>query len=1350
MYMRVCSSGAMSDKSREERAAIRKAALEWTADVDVAANGGARDGRRVIIAKIVYENFKSYAGVQEVGPFHKNFSAVVGPNGSGKSNVIDGLLFVSGKRAKSLRQSKVSDLIHTSAEHPDLEHARVDVHFVEIHDDGTDTGGDADPETYRVIEGTELIVSRTAHRNNTSKYYVNGRATIFADVSKLLKRCGIDLDHNRFLILQGEVEQISMMKPKGQTVQEEGLLEYLEDIIGSHRFVEPIESAADELEVLNEERAEKLNRVRFVEKEKDSLERAKNEAESYIATDVQLRQQRGRLHQIYRRDAQRQADKAEAGRAAIVEELEAERAKLSGHDAEIRAAEDAVAEARAAHDTVQGELDEAKAEFSAYEARDVRHREDMKHLKDRERKAVAALARERKKLAEAETAQRDAAEEVGKLTSKVAEEEKRLSAEEAKLAEILESLKGETAPLRDALEAKQAELVPLRGAADAAAAALDVAASERDMLAAELAETEGAVAAAEAAVAECEASVAATREELAAVTTEASDADAADAANRKKLEQLTREEAELAQRVRRARAAVEVARSAATDVTARDRVLDALDAARDSGKIKGACGRLGDLGTIDKKYDVAVSTACPALNHYVVETVQAAQQCVALLRDGGLGRATFVILERLGHLVKGAGSSLETPDAVPRLFDLVERAEAKYDTAFYFAMRDTLVAENLDAATRIAVGGKRRWRVVTLTGEVVDASGTMAGGGKRVARGLLGPRNGAVVAKNAKQGGSAASLAEQASALDRDTEALTRTRGEISTLTETLREHKRGAVSRETRGKKLTMRLASLEAALPGLRESLESTRASTLSTDVGPLKKRLAAAEKQVVPLAAAAEKAAALAADAAAVVAGVEARVVAAGGGRMRTQSLLVTEIRSSLDDIRKRIRAAGVAASGAAKRAERASGEAERIDADIADIRTRAGETRAQFEELTKEATSVMERYRAIETRGAEATEQVAAAVKAAENLNAATAGLRRREAALEASLEDVARAVAEAVGKVKYWTAKLEEEREGIEKAIELPGGHTAIGIFARGAGKGTGKDGKDGKDGSGEDDSDDDSDGADEQQQQQQGAKHHQRPSIPELTEDDLLELAREDVQYEITRLEGLLAGAEPNMSAIVLYREREEEWRSRVADLDTITDMRDAQRREYEALRKRRLDSFMGGFSQITLRLKELYQMITLGGDAELELVDSLDPFSEGVVFSVRPPKKSWKNISNLSGGEKTLSSLALIFALHSYAPSPVFFLDEIDAALDFKNVSIVASYIASKRNAQFIVISLRSQSFELADRLVGIYKTHNATKSVAINPRAFVVPPALRAAAAAAAAAANGTNKGQAPLQVN
>eukprot|EP01051_Picozoa_sp_SAG22_P002346 SAG22_NODE_103_length_20175_cov_15.280833_10_plen_172_part_00 len=100
------------------------------------------------------------------------------------------------------------------------------------------------------------------------------------------------------------------------------------------------------------------------------------------------------------------------------------------------------------------------------------------------------------------------------------------------------------------------------------------------------------------------------------------------------------------------------------------------------------------------------------------------------------------------------------------------------------------------------------------------------------------------------------------------------------------------------------------------------------------------------------------------------------------------------------------------------------------------------------------------------------------------------------------------------------------------------------------------------------------------------------------------------------------------------------------------------------------------------------------------------------------------QNISNLSGGEKTLSSLALVFALHHFKPTPLYFMDEIDAALDFKNVSIVAHYIKERtKNAQFIIISLRNNMFELADRLVGIYKTHNCTKSVTINPSTFAVP---------------------------
>lgn len=133
-----------------------------------------------------------------------------------------------------------------------------------------------------------------------------------------------------------------------------------------------------------------------------------------------------------------------------------------------------------------------------------------------------------------------------------------------------------------------------------------------------------------------------------------------------------------------------------------------------------------------------------------------------------------------------------------------------------------------------------------------------------------------------------------------------------------------------------------------------------------------------------------------------------------------------------------------------------------------------------------------------------------------------------------------------------------------------------------------------------------------------------------------------------------------DLSAISRFLEKEADWKARMKELDEVTSRRDASRYTLDTLKNKRHTEFMEGFTLITTKLKEMYQMITLGGDAELELVDTLDPFTEGVVFSVRPPKKSWKNISNLSGGEKTLSSLALVFALHQYKPTPIYVMDEV------------------------------------------------------------------------------------------
>jgi len=102
------------------------------------------------------------------------------------------------------------------------------------------------------------------------------------------------------------------------------------------------------------------------------------------------------------------------------------------------------------------------------------------------------------------------------------------------------------------------------------------------------------------------------------------------------------------------------------------------------------------------------------------------------------------------------------------------------------------------------------------------------------------------------------------------------------------------------------------------------------------------------------------------------------------------------------------------------------------------------------------------------------------------------------------------------------------------------------------------------------------------------------------------------------------------------------------------------------------------------------------------------------------PPMKRFRDMEQLSGGEKTVAALALLFAIHSYRPAPFFVLDEVDAALDNTNVAKIANYIRSRASNefQFIVISLKGSLYEKGDSLVGIYRDQevNSSKTLTLD----------------------------------
>jgi structural maintenance of chromosome 4 len=168
-----------------------------------------------------------------------------------------------------------------------------------------------------------------------------------------------------------------------------------------------------------------------------------------------------------------------------------------------------------------------------------------------------------------------------------------------------------------------------------------------------------------------------------------------------------------------------------------DQIMKLLQKVKRSGSLSGMHGRLCDLGTIDNQYDVAISSAFgDRLKQIVVDDVKTAEECIRILKEQSAGRATFIVLDRASSIP----ATSNTPENAPRLIDLVKPREERYRKAFYNVLRDTLVANDLSQANRIAFG-KVRWKVVTLDGKVIDRSGTMSGGGNRVAKGALSGRS---------------------------------------------------------------------------------------------------------------------------------------------------------------------------------------------------------------------------------------------------------------------------------------------------------------------------------------------------------------------------------------------------------------------------------------------------------------------------------------------------------------------------------------------------------------------------------------------------------------------------------
>ncbi|PFH55622.1 hypothetical protein XA68_17939 [Ophiocordyceps unilateralis] len=223
----------------------------------------------------------------------------------------------------------------------------------------------------------------------------------------------------------------------------------------------------------------------------------------------------------------------------------------------------------------------------------------------------------------------------------------------------------------------------------------------------------------------------------------------------------------------------------------------------------------------------------------------------------------------------------------------------------------------------------------------------------------------------------------------------------------------------------------------------------------------------------------------------------------------------------------------------------------------------------------------------------------------------------------------------------------------------------------------------------------------------------------------------DSLTQKITKLTTELEKLNPNMRAMDRLESVESRLKQTDQEYEDSKAAAQAAREAFNSVKQQRYDLFNKAFSHISEQISHVYRDLTrseaypLGGQAYLDIEEDTDmPYLSGIKYHAMPPLKRFRDMEHLSGGEKTMAALALLFAIHSYQPSPFFVLDEVDAALDNANVDKIKKYIRehSGPGMQFIVISLKTGLFQDSESLVGVYRDQdvNSSRTLTLDLRRY------------------------------
>lgn len=1161
------------------------------------------------LASLTMQGFKSFPDKTEI-EFHPGITAIVGPNGSGKSNVMEAVRWVLGEQsAKSLRGGKMEDIIFNGTA------SRRRMGFTEV------TIRFADCAESLGVDYDDIYVTRRYYRSGESEYLINNEACRLKDINELFADTGIG-KRGYSIISQGKVDDLlSESGDDRRKIFDEaaGIVKFKlrrkEALRRLNEGEQNLIRSEDALEVLKE-------RERPLERASEKLRRYLKLIEEARQLDFTLAVEESEQRTERLQKIQEIAGTFEDDRRTIERRIQEKTQAIE----KIKRERDALDKENEALHLKQLERQGKMATLREQQARSATQREFYTNEKERLTTESENLAGE---LTTLESSLKALQESLELLSQEQAAEADRFSADDS---ELLALKNDETAAeqafndIKDKLQASERELMAAKEEAITKEASLEVARHHRDNLLKEQDKRAAETDRLQTLIRDTKAQV------EAAATTMAQQREALNAAeaelqkHNEKLEQLRERTVGYKLKAEETALTAAVLKSSEDELEGYHQSYRRLVEAGEKNPrlAQGLIGPLGRQITVEKGYEIAIERALGAALHYlIVQSKNDAKILIDWLKQNRAGRETFLPLD---HFESRSGATdlndyRRQHGFLGAALDFVTADPAYHEILEDFLGR-ILVVDTLDNALQIQQNGLRRYRLVTLDGELLYPTGSISGGEEaKRSMNLLKRRQRLEEAEAAEErflALAAESEREYAAEVDRR-----RVLGdEVNFAGQALKTAEREHLQAETQYEQLQKTLQELEAAegpdalpdLPEIEAAVERLKEKVITIE----KQRTALLEDEDAAYVAYKDKAR---------LRVLKEQDLQAHDFKRRQAEDRLQQAKERLEDGEKRQREA-----------------TEKIEQNQTEIGIFEGRLQSMLEEEVKRA----EELAALE---ADANDQT-------ELFEQQEAKRKELYEAQEQAYQD-SENLKEQLHNVSLEKTKLDNEKERLLQ-----------------------------KD-------------TDEKNRLWEEYERSWQQVLDEALPRDIAKAKlKTDLRDKKKELKDL-GPIQP--TAIEEYRELKERLEFLEQQRDDILASQAEVGRLIDRLDREMKERFNAEFEKLREAFQTVFSELFQGGTADLILLDP-DDLDSPIDIQAQPPGKRLQTLSLLSGGERALTAIAVLFALFRLRPAPFAVLDEVESALDESNIDRFTAYLDRYvAQTQFILITHRRGTMQAADRLYGV-----------------------------------------------